>query len=232
MNKKRQIVTNRLIFLVIILLSSFNSFSQSNPISGEYYVYEELTDGHGSPHYIFSENNIFTVMSEDYYGKGHYSLEGRKLTLNYDLTELEFSSYHRYKRYHSCKDSIEIKLTIFGLDNNEPLENFPIVDYGSKLEKISRKDGVIFKFKKGKEKLDFFIGNMYMPFYHLELWTHSSYDVEVFMPRKFFIYNSSDNSLKGCINKLKIIKKTGKYLKVKYEDGYTQIWRKVEKTKE
>ncbi len=184
----------------------------SQILIGNFYSSDKMGDN--SSLYKFKENNIFEYQESgclgvSMQGKGHYLIKHDSLILNYDLTELQESSYHKIRTYITSKDSVQIKINIFD-ENKKPLNYVSV--YSDKKSKISNEKGeVVFKFLSNKKDKKIIVFSMSYDVDIIVINTGLNYNIDV------FLMENSIKFIKNDIIKYKIdsIAKNKIYLKRK-----------------
>lgn len=212
------------VIISIILFYSISLFSQKT-LEGKFYVEYDLKEFGTS--YEFTTDGIFKYSHSGHlglieYGQGHYSIIKNSLILNYDLTELEENSYHKYKIYKNSTDSVQIKFNINNM-KNIPLEEVSIVgDLKSGYGVISNHIGeaqLKFKKMKGSKKIE--ISGLCCESYSLIIDTELNYMVELFLRDNF----NNPIGIKNEIQKFKILDLSNDQIKIENKGGI-KIWKK------
>jgi hypothetical protein len=138
------------------------------------------------------------------FGKGQYEIRNDSLFLDYNLTPLQFNSYHRTKYYENNKDLIELKITVFDMDG-KPLLGILLDSELSNHPVKTNRDGLgILKIKNDKKKNLVMISDEKYGVYSFELWNHLNYDIEVFLEQDL----RNITPIKGTIFKYQILEYT------------------------
>ena len=210
------------LILIVFLLNTLN-ISAQNKINGTY----SKTDGTGYffENYIFLDSNIFSYekggdLGINYYGKGHYLINKDSLILNFDLTELIFSDYHRYKSYKNNNDYITVKVNLYDL-NNTPIKNQRLSIISENIYFDSDVNGQLkFKLNKEKKLIKLSISNNFLG-YDIEIWADRNYEIDAFLNIK-----NSAISIKNQIMKYKIVEITSNFITLKDHDNINKILKK------
>ncbi len=177
-------------FFVFLFFVFINSFSQEK-IIGNFYIKAKMN--YGLTKFKFDNDGIFQMKINDgleiqNYGSGHYYIKKDSLYLDYDLTELKEKSYHRTKYFDSNKDSTTIKIRFLGKEN-KPVKN-TLIDLRDnppyfKAKKTDKNGIVIFKLKKKRRKVVFFITHEDYGDYEFKVWLHYNNIIDVYLHNSF-----------------------------------------------
>ncbi|MFJ1263002.1 hypothetical protein ACILDS_09955 [Capnocytophaga canis] len=199
-------------------------------IEGVFYVTE--AEGEFGYMYKFSKNGTFEyTYSGDVavinYGKGHYSFVKDSLILNFDLTELTESTYHKYTFYENYKDSIEIKFRIITVDNGIAKE----LNVGSSTDRVglilgNSNSGAI-KLKRENNYKKIFFSSIEYNRYDVQIYGAYNYNIDVYL-KKTSTYGEAI-PIKFVTKKYKILKNKKDYLELQPPNGTILKLKKVEK---
>lgn len=205
------------IILIIFLFNATKCIAQKS-ILGTYYFDYKLKYSNTS--YNFNEDGTFEFKSTGDlgitdFGKGHYETKNDSLYLNYDLTELNYDSYHKSKHYYNSNDSILIKVNVFNM-KNEPLPNIQVLSLSNRIGARTDSSGtILFKLKKEKrkDKLEIHLDGEYYTRHILYLNYDINYEIDVFLS-KTVNYGFSPKFYKNFIEKYRIIEISNNFIKL------------------
>ncbi|WP_392448250.1 hypothetical protein ACF3OB_02785 [Capnocytophaga canis] len=200
-------------------------------IGGNFYMTE--VEGEFGYMYKFSKNGTFEyTYSGDVavinYGKGHYSFVKDSLILNYDLTELTESTYHKYTFYENYKDSIEIKFRIITADNSIAKG----LNVGSSTDRVGLilenfNSGAI-KLKRENNYKKIFFSSIEYDRYDVQIYGAYNYNIDVYL-KKTSTYGEA-TPIKFVTQKYKVLKNKKDYLELQQFNGVVLKFKKMDKS--
>ena len=189
---------NKYILWIIILLSS-NYMLCQNRIVGRY---SNLMPNQEYYNYFdFNVNGTFEYHSgasleDDEFGKGHYQIKKDSLFLNYDLTELEYTSYYKAKEYFNAEDLVTIKIAVRDLERSSTV-SANIYIPNERNGYVQGKDGFItFCLKKENQEVIIEISNLGYENYKLTLSKLKNHEIEVFLKKSSTISRAIKDEIK------------------------------------
>ena len=196
----------KLIMITLLILFTGLVYSQKK-LDGSYSFFATIQEHYS--YYEFNKNGIFEYHSgaslgDNEFGKGHYYIKNDSLILNYDLTKLEYKSYHKIKEYYNSQDSINLKVKVSDF-KGRPNINANVFITEERIGDVVDNNGfVILKFKKERKNFILDISNLGYEGYKLKLSRLKNYEIEVFLR-----YSSTvSKAVKGDIFKFKILEIT------------------------
>ena len=201
--------------------SYFPVLSQS-VLNSTYYYCDGVIDNASCTVYKFNDKGVFEKdvdgeLGKTHYGKGHYQIKNDSLILNYDLTELNFESYYKVKKYYNSKDSIQINLKVQDFENNPLNEIMVLTDLEVQSTDVDDKGWASLTFKKGsfKDKIKLYIDGPFWAECIIVLDSNTNYNIDVFMSKSEIIGLAHPKAIKGIKVEYKIIENSIKTLKLK-----------------
>ena len=180
-------------------------------------------------YFDFNKNGIFEFHSgadlgDDKFGKGHYQIKNDSLILNYDLTELNYKSYHKAKEYYNSKDIVTIKVIVKDFKGNINTNTNVYIQEDKIGHSLGEKGFVNFRLKK--EKKDFFldVSNLGYDSYKLKLSKLKNYEIEIFLKQAFTV----SKAIKNEIKKYKIVEYKDDFIKLESDSGIMKLIRQSE----
>lgn len=215
----------RKVILLLLLTLGIKSYGQYK-LTGVYCNDDLLNDL--SNCFTFSNNNEFKFESYSdlglgKIGNGTYKIEQDLLTLNYNKTKVNYSSYHRVAFWSSNKDSISLKFKIYDLKGTGIKHATIILDLKKKIGlQVNSKGEGYTKIKKSNFKNKIIVSKIGYQNHVFELIPDKSYDIEIYL-------SDEDNPalIKDTIANYRIISKKNGFLKLKYNDQEI-VWKKLE----
>ncbi|RXG24616.1 hypothetical protein DSM00_406 [Leeuwenhoekiella aequorea] len=183
-------------------------------------IYSSLAPNQEAYNYFkFSKNGTFEYHSgaslgDDLYGKGHYLIKNDSLILDYDLTELQGNTFHKYKTYNNTLHSIEVKITV--LDQKErKLSNVSVFDPEGNYGTLTNEEGnAVLNFEKDKGYQTITVSNVCSGNYSLNINTQLNYEITIYLPEAPII----PTAIKYEIIKYQILEQDNNQLKLKDGD--------------
>lgn len=217
-------VAKALIILIICMGTYIPVLSQS-VLNNSYYYCDGVIDNGTCIIYTFEKNGIFKKdvkgeLGKTHYGKGHYQIKKDSLILNYDLTELKYESYYKFKKYYNSKDSIKVNIRVKDFENN-PLNKITVVtDPAGQSTNVDDKGFADLIFEKGsfKDKIKLYIDGAFWAECVIVLNSDTNYNIDVFMNKSEIIGLSHPKAVKGIKLVYKIIENSKKTLKLKSDN--------------
>lgn len=218
MHKELNVIKYYLTLLIFLMISQL-IYSQPT-LNGKYSNLMPYQEHYN--YFEFSDNGTFEYHSgaslgDDEFGKGHYQIKNDSLILNYDLTELNYESYYKLKKFYNTKDSVQVNLRVYDFENN-PLDEMTVItdqeDYSSNVDDNGHTN-LIFKKGSFKDKIELFIDGAFWAECIIVLDSDTNYNIDVFMSKSEIIGLSHPKAIKNTIEKYKLIKQTRGELKLK-----------------
>lgn len=215
---------NILLFLILVTLQ-VKIYGQFKFI-GTHCVHYDLKDF--SSCYTFTNNGEFEYKHSGHlgiqeYGKGEFKIQDSILTLNFNKTEVKYSSYHKTASWKSDTDSITLKFKVLDINGKRIKYASIIVSLKDKIGLKTDLSGVAnFKVKKSLIKNKIRIDHIGYGKHTFEVKFNKSYDFEVYLDGV-----NNPKLIKDIIFKYQIIKKEGDYSIVKNENDKKLLWNKL-----
>ncbi len=217
--------------ILIVLIISFCQKGHTQKLLGKYCLESEERPI-VTTCINFLENNEFTYSSFNHssgsrYGKGHYTLENKKLVLNFDLTKYKTKDYETIERNDNNHSLDSIKVTIKAFDTRAK-EEVPFV--GVKIEpndnrklSLDKNGAISFKIKKSSNKKKLVLFHIGFQEHATYIVPNSDYDIEVFLEEH------SGYRVTNQIWKYEIKKIDDSSFTVGFPFENKQVWRKQKK---
>ncbi|WP_128759409.1 hypothetical protein [Leeuwenhoekiella marinoflava] len=185
MQKEPSVIKSILMSLVVICFCQ--QLHCQNVLEG---IYSSLAPNQEAYNYFeFSKNGTFEYHSgaslgDDVYGKGHYLIKNDSLILDYDLTELQVNTFHKYKTYYNSLDSIKVKVTVFD-QRKRKLFNVSVFDPKGKRGTLTNDEGnAVLNFEKEEGYQTIIVSNVCCGNYSLNINTQLNYEITVYLPEE------------------------------------------------
>ncbi len=220
------IYSNKRFFLLFLILFALQTKSYGQfKLIGTYCIHYDLKDF--SSCYTFTNNGEFEYkhfghLGIQEYGKGEFTIQDSILTLNYNKTEVKYSSYHKTASWKSNADSITLKFKVLDTHGKRVKSATIIVDLKNKIGLKTNSCGIAtINLKKSDIKNKIKIGHLGYDDHTFEIEFNKSYDFEVYLDE-----SNNPKLIKDRVFKYQIMEKEGDYTIVKNENGKKFLWKK------
>jgi len=222
---RKELSVIKLLIILSICMGICISAQSQSVLDNTYFYCDGVIDNGTCIIYTFEKNGIFKKelkgeLGKTHYGKGHYQIKNDSLILNYDLTELNFESYYKLKKYYNSKDSIQINLKVHDFKNNPLNKIMVLTDPEGQSTDVDDKGSASLTFKKGsfKDKIKLYVDGAFRAECIIVLDSDSNYIIDVFMSKSEIIGLTHPKAIKEIKLKYKIIENSKNALKLKNGD--------------